>query len=66
MAAKYLEKIKFLIVDDNPFMLRIVRQVRKTLGAKDIKNSTEWRRRAQGIANLLGRHLHHRLGDETR
>jgi hypothetical protein len=47
-------------------MLRIVRQVRKTLGAKDIKNSTEWRRRAQGIANLLGRHLHHRLGDETR
>ncbi len=50
MTAHYLEKIKFLIVEDNGFMQRIVWQVLKVLGAEEIREASNG---ADGLKELL-------------
>ena len=39
MAEKYLENVRFLVVDDNTFIRTTIRRVLKTLGSRDVKEA---------------------------
>ena len=40
MAEKYLENVRFLVVDDNTFIRTTIRRVLKTLGSRDVKEAS--------------------------
>ncbi len=51
MAEKYLENVRFLVVDDNMFIRTTVRLVLKTMGSREIKEASNG---ADGLKLLQG------------
>ncbi|HIJ45117.1 MAG: response regulator [Rhodospirillales bacterium] len=49
MAGQYLEKIKFLVVEDNEFMRKVIFQVLKALGAGEVRMASNG---ADGLKEL--------------